>query len=278
MGKGDIFFSRKKPDGSWSGPFNLGFPINTFNNELGLIVNAGGDMAYFASDRIKVRALDIYKFFLYPSARPIPVSYMKGRVYDSRSLKGLEALFQLIDLKSGEMVVESISAPVIGDFLIPLPVDRDYALNVSKAGYLFYSDHFSFRGIHVRTDPFIKDVALNPILQGEKIVLNNIFYDFDSWELLPESRIELNKIVDFLNLNPLLIIEISGHTDSIGSQSYNIELSEKRAKSVIDYLNKNGIDANRLTYKGFGASQPVETNETEEGRAKNRRTELRIIN
>jgi outer membrane protein OmpA-like peptidoglycan-associated protein len=234
-------------------------------------------MAYFASDRIKERDLDIYKFQLYSDARPVPVSYMKGRVYDSRSGKGLEALFQLINLETGEIVIESVSSPGEGYFLIPLPVDRDYALNISNPGYLFYSDHFSFRGIHIRTDPYIKDVAMNPILQGEKVILNNIFYDFNSWALLSESMIELKKITEFMNLNPTIKIEISGHTDSIGNQTYNIELSEKRAKSVVDYLIKNAISADRLNYKGYGSAQPILPNDTEEGRARNRRTELRII-
>lgn len=278
LGKGDIFFSRIRPDGQWSRPVNLGYPINTYNNELGLIVNARGDVAYYSSDRIKERLLDIYTFRLYPEARPVPVSYMKGRVFDARTGISLEALFQLIDLETGQVIVESFSAPQEGDFLISLPVNRDYALNVSKSGYLFYSEHFSFHGIHKITDPFIKDIPLNRIFQGEKTVLNNIFYEFDSWELLPQSFIELNKVVEFLNNNPAIMIEISGHTDSIGTQSYNQELSEKRAKSVIDYLVDKGIKTDRLVFKGFGASQPVSTNDTEEGRAINRRTELKIIN
>ena len=278
LGKGDIFYSRIKFDGKWGGSINLGYPINTFNNELGLVVNAEGDIAYFATDRIKAKSLDIYKFQLYNEARPVPVSYVKGRVYDSKTLVGLEAIFQLIDLDSGELIVESVSSAAEGDFLISLPVNRNYALNVSKSGYLFYSDHFSLKGNHQITDPFIKDVALNPVSPGEKVILRNIFYNFNSWELLPESQIELNKIIDFLNLNRNINIEISGHTDSIGSQQYNFELSEKRAKSVIEYLNKNGILIDRLSYKGFGASQPVKSNETEEGRALNRRTELKIIN
>jgi len=278
MGKGDIFFSRMRSDGTWGKPVNLGYPINTHNNELGLIVNARGDMAYFASDRIRENALDIYMFQLYSEARPTPVSYMKGRVYDARTWRGLEALFQLIDLETGDTIVESFSSPGEGEFLISLPVNRDYALNVSRQGYLFHSEHFSFRGIHKITDPFLKDIPLNQIFKGEKTILNNIFYDFDSWELLPKSHIELNKIIEFLNSNPAVKIEISGHTDSIGSQLYNLELSEKRAKSVTDYLIQNNISSERLSYKGFGASQPVRSNETEEGRAMNRRTELKIIN
>ena len=277
MGKGDIFYSRMKPDRSWEAPHNLGYPINTFNNELGLIVNASGDEAYFASDRIREKALDIYKFKLYQEARPVPVSYMKGRVFDANTMKGIEALFQLIDIETSEIVVESVSAPGEGDFLISLPVDKNYALNVSKPGYLFYSDHIAFMGVHLQTDPFIKDVPLKPIREGEKIILRNIFYNFDSWNLLPESEAELNKIVEFLNLNPGTGIEIGGHTDSTGSHAYNMELSEKRARSVTEYLKKNNITDSRLTYRGFGATQPLQPNDTEAGRAMNRRTELKIL-
>ena len=277
MGKGDIFISRLDSDSKWSQAKNLGYPINTWNNEVGLTVNAAGEMAYYASDRIKERGLDIYEFALYAEARPVPVSYMKGRVYDARTWKGIEAVFQLIDLQSGNLVMESASAPGEGNFLVSLPAGHNYALNVSKPGYLFYSDNFSLAEIHKLADPFLKDVPLSPISEGEKVILKNVFYAFDSFEVQPESKTELNKIIDFLNLNPNVKIEISGHTDNIGNVQYNQSLSEKRAKAVVDYLAGNGIQINRLTYKGYGSSMPLESNETEEGQAINRRTELRIV-
>jgi outer membrane protein OmpA-like peptidoglycan-associated protein len=278
MGKGDIFISRLDSSGNWTPAVNLGYPINTWNNELGLIVNAAGDMAYYASDRLKDRGLDIYEFPLYQEARPVPVSYMKGRVFDARTWKGIEAVFQLIDIQTGQLVMESSSAPEEGDFLVSLPAGRNYALNVSKPGYLFYSDNFSLAEIRKRTDPFLKDVPLSPINIGEKVVLKNIFYAFDSFVVQTESQTELNKIIEFLNLNPNVRIEISGHTDNIGNMQYNQSLSEKRAKAVVDYLASSGIQMNRLTYKGYGSSVPIGTNDTEEGRSINRRTELRIVN
>jgi outer membrane protein OmpA-like peptidoglycan-associated protein/Tol biopolymer transport system component len=278
MGKGDIFISRLDSNNSWLPAVNLGYPINTWNNEVGLIVNAAGDKAYYASDRQKDRGLDIYEFPLYPEARPIPVSYMKGRVYDALTWKGIEATFQLFDLQSGELVMESSSAPEEGDFLVSLPAGRNYALNVSKPGYLFYSDHFSMAGIHKLTDPLLKDVPLSPIRQGETVVLKNVFFAFDSFEVQPESQAELNKIIDFLNVNPSVQIEISGHTDNIGNIQYNQALSEKRARAVVDYLSGKGIQINRLSYKGYGSSVPKTENDTEEGRSINRRTELRIVN
>jgi outer membrane protein OmpA-like peptidoglycan-associated protein len=203
---------------------------------------------------------------------------MKGRVYDARSWKGLEAVFQLIDLQTGKLVMESSSSREEGEFLVSLPAGRNYALNVSKPGYLFYSDNFSLAGSNILTDPFLKDVPLSPIRMDEKVVLKNIFYAFNSFEVQPESQTELNKIIEFLDVNPNVKIEISGHTDNIGNIQYNQGLSEKRAKSVVDYLAGKGINNSRLSYKGYGSSLPIGTNDTEEGRSINRRTELKIVN
>jgi len=278
MGKGDIFISRQDSNKQWTRASNLGYPINTWNNEVGLFVNAAGDMAYYSSDRLKDRGLDIYEFPLYTEARPIPVSYMKGRVFNARTWKGIEATFQLIDLQTGDLVMESSSAPEEGDFLVSLPAGRNYALNVSKPGYLFYSDNFSFAGVYKLSDPFLKDVPLSPISAGEKVILRNVFYAFDSYEVQSESEAELGKIIEFMNLNPSVKIEISGHTDNVGNDQYNQVLSEKRARSVVDYLAAKGIHVDRLSYKGYGSSIPIATNDTEEGRSGNRRTELRIVN
>lgn len=277
LGQSDIFFSRFTENEGWSIPLNLGYPINTHNNELGLIVNPAGDMAYYASDRHSEKDLDIYKFELHAEVRPDPVSYMKGRVFDSLTYKGLDAVFRLIDLQTGEMVIESVSAPGEGDFLVPLPSGRSYALNVSKTGYLFYSAHFSFHGVYERAEPFVKDVPLQPLRAGRKIVLNNIFFGFDQSALLPESEVELIKIYEFLDQNPKLRVQFNGHTDNVGTLEYNEHLSERRALSVANWLTGKGIDPARIKHKGFGASIPVASNETEEGRALNRRTEMQIV-
>ena len=277
MGKGDIFISRLRDDGTWGEAKNLGYPINTFNNEIGLIVNSAGDRAYFSSDRLKGRGMDIYAFDLYPAARPASVSYMKGRVYDAETFKGLKAQFQLIDLATGKVAVESRSREGEGDFLVPLPTGHNYALNVSHPGYMFYSEHFSFEGIYEKTNPYLKDVPLKPIKSGEKIILKNVFFGFDSDSLLAESRAELKKVVDFMTTNPDIQVEISGHTDAVGSEAYNQALSERRAKSVVNFLISQGISSERLSYKGYGASDPIAPNDTDEGRALNRRTELKII-
>jgi outer membrane protein OmpA-like peptidoglycan-associated protein len=277
LGRYDIYVSRKNDSGRWMPPVNLGYPINTWNNEEGLIVNTAGNKAYFSSDRLSGQGRDIFEFDLYQEVRPVKVSYMKGMVYDAETLQRLQARFELIDLKSGALVMESTSEPVTGEFLVCIPANTDYALNVSKKGYLFYSDHFSLQDIYNRNEPYLMDVPLNQIKTGNSIVLRNIFYMYNSWELLDQSRIELDKVVQLMNENPTLKIEISGHTDNTGTPEYNLGLSEKRAASVTGYLTGHGISPDRMTARGYGWTKQVMTNETEDGRAANRRTELKIL-
>ncbi|MGC9375449.1 MAG: OmpA family protein [Bacteroidales bacterium] len=277
MGGFDLFKVTKKDDGTWTEPQNLGYPINSIYDEVGLIVNAAGDRAFFSSSRLSNRGRDIFAFDLYDDIRPNPVSYFKGIVFDADSKEKLEARFELINLEQNEIVLEAKSDKVTGEFLVCIPTDNDYALNVSKEGYLFYSDNFSLKGVFEITDPFIKDVALKAIKPGEKIILRNIFYATDSYELVDKSVAELDKLTKFLEDNPDLEIEISGHTDNVGTNAYNLTLSEKRAQSVVEFLVEQGISIERLTYRGYGEEQPVDTNETDEGRANNRRTEIKIL-
>lgn len=276
MGGYDLFVTRRGEDGSWSEPENLGYPLNTHYDETGLIVNARGDRGYFSSDRMSGEVRDIYTFDLYPGARPLEVSYMKGIVFDVYTKIRLHASFELIDLATAETVVTAFSDPGTGEFLVPITTGRDYALNVSAGGYLFYSDHFSLSGFAHQTDPFLKDVPLHPVREGEKTVLRNIFFEFDSYELKPESLVELEKLVEFMNHNPGISIRINGHTDNTGLPGYNMELSEKRARAVAGFLAGSGIEGERIKYTGFGETMPVADNDTEEGRAENRRTEFEI--
>ncbi len=277
MGKGDIFRSRKKEEGTWGIPVNLGYPVNTHNEEIGLIVNARGDRAYYSSNRREGTDTDIFTFNIPPGVRPDPVSYITGRVYDSRNMKGIGARFELIELNTGNVVMEAVSDPEEGDYLISLPTGAGYAFNVSHPGYLFYSDHFEIGRRYDRLDPLRKDIPLDPIGKGTSVVLNNIFFDVDSYMLNERSTAELDKIYQFLDQNSGVKIEISGHTDSTGTDAYNLELSGKRAEQVVDYLTSRGVKSDRLVARGYGSSRPVADNATEEGRAKNRRTELTIL-
>jgi len=278
MGGYDLFYSRKKEDGSWSKAKNLGYPINTQADEMVIIVNAKGDKAFISSDKLGGKGReDIYSFPLYPEARPVPSTYFKGIVFDNETGNKLQANFELTNLANSKTVAKSFSDPVTGEFLLVLPSDKDYALNVSKDGYLFYSDNFSLKGVHTFDQPFIKNIALKPIKVGEVIVLRNIFFDTDKYILKPESVTELQKLLALMMKNPSIRVELGGHTDNVGTPAHNIELSRNRAKAVYEYLIENGIAKGRMSYEGFGLTRPVDSNDTEQGRANNRRTECKII-
>ncbi|MBL7111082.1 MAG: PD40 domain-containing protein [Bacteroidales bacterium] len=277
LGLFDIFITRKTSDTTWSHPVNLGYPINTNGNEEGLIVNAKGQTAFYSSDRSSEQARDIFYFDLYEDARPIKVSYMKGRVYDAETKQRLGARFELINLVTASPIMVSTSDPETGEFLVCIPANADYALNVSRKGYLFYSDHFETKQVYERIHPYLKDIPLQPIKIGERIILKNVFFEYNKHDLKNESRIELNKVVKLMNENPTLVVELSGHTDNTGTAEYNQALSENRAISVRNFLIEKGIDENRMTFKGYGLTMPIATNNTEEGRAINRRTELKIL-
>ena len=276
MGGFDLYISRLQPDSSWSEPMNLGYPINTWSDEIGMVVPAAGKTAYYSSARNDTMKKDLFKFTLYPEIRPHPASYFKGKVFNAYSHRPVMARFELIDLESKKVMVRAFSDSK-GEFLVCLPTDMDYALNVNKKGYLFYSDHFSLKGIKEFMFPFYKDVPLNPVRTGEKSILRNIFFEYNSYKLKKSSEVELELLLLFMNNNPDIIIQVNGYTDSKGENAYNLELSKNRAKAVYDYLIDHKIPAGRIGYRGFGEASPSATNETEEGRAKNRRIEIVII-
>ena len=276
MGGYDLFISRFGEDSIWSEPENLGYPINTWSDEIGMIVTADGRKAYFSSAIGDSTGKDIYEFDLYSEIRPDPVSYIKGKVFDSETKVPLMAVFELIDLENGETSIRAFSDNS-GEFLVSLPTNKNYALNVSKEAYLFYSDNFALKGIKEISDPFYMDIPLHPVKVGEKGVLRNIFFKFDSFELEKESITELNKLLGFIQNNPGISIEIQGYTDDQGTPSYNLSLSQKRVREVYNFLLKNGVDMESLSYKGFGEAKPVASNETEAGRAKNRRIEFVVL-
>jgi outer membrane protein OmpA-like peptidoglycan-associated protein/tetratricopeptide (TPR) repeat protein len=276
MGGFDLFVTRLKDDSTWTEPKNLGYPINTCNDEMGLIIESSGQKAYYSSIRDKTKGKDIFFFNLYESARPNPVSYMKGKVYDKETGKLLKADYELINLSTGKIIVREVTDDS-GNFLVCLPSGYNYGINVSKPGYLFYSENFMFEGKHSVSEPYIKRIILNRVKVGEKMQLSNVFYEVDSWQLKKESMNELNNLADLLNDNRDLVMEIGGYTDSTGSVEYNMGLSEKRALSVVNYLINKGISSDRLKYKGHGNTSPLGDNVTAEGRKLNRRTEAKII-
>ena len=277
MGNSDLYFSKRDADGNWKQPTNLGYPINTGADEISLIVNRRGNWAYFSSNMPGgYGALDIYGFELYEGARPEALSYAKGDIYDAETKQKLEANIELIDLATDEVVMTSRSNIKTGEFLMVLQPHHDYMLNVNKEGYLFHSENFALKEFP-SDKPFLISVPLSLIKVGEKVILRNVFFDTDQFDLKDESKSELKKLVDLLKSQPKLKIEIGGHTDNTGSKQKNSTLSQNRAKSVYDFLLTQGISADRLSYKGYGDSKPIADNATPEGRQKNRRTEFTIV-
>lgn len=276
MGGYDIFYCRQRNDSVWSKPRNIGYPINSHKDEQGLIVDASGKNAYYSSDRPGSKGMDIYSFELHADARPTSVSYIKGKVVDGDSGQPLCANVELIDLDNSKSVIKGESCWDKGEFLMCLPLGKEYAFTVSKEGYLFYSQNFQLKEKMDFIDPYILEIKLKKIEIGGSVVLRNVFFNTGSYELQPESKIELQRLIDFLISNKTLYIELAGHTDNVGSQEMNQTLSESRAKEVYKYLINKGIEEERMIFKGYGYSQPISSNEVPEGRALNRRTEFVI--
>jgi outer membrane protein OmpA-like peptidoglycan-associated protein len=226
----------------------------------------------------------LYYFELPKKAKPNYVTYVKGKVFDQKTYKKTSAVIELLDLETGKIILKTIADSVTGEFLVTLPAGKNYMYNVSKDGYLFHSENFSLKNHH-NNEPYLLDIGLIPMIQeesqawnvGQTVVLKNVFFETASYDLKSESYSELERLSKLLKDYPKLKIEISGHTDSIGTESYNQRLSTNRAKAVYAYLLTKGISSQKITYKGYGSTKPIESNKTEEGRAANRRTAFTIL-
>lgn len=276
LGNKDIFMSRRDSTGKWSEPVNLGYPINTHREEIGLVVDNQGTTAYFSSNAYSATK-NIYTFDVPEAVRPNPVSYVSGLVTDAKTHRPLKAQVQLLNLMSGDTVMSVVSSAETGDFLVSLPVGRQYAMLATSPGYLFNSQHFNLEGTYTATKPYTVNISLEKPEVGSNTILRNIFFKFDSYELMPQSFVELNQMAAFIKNSVGIKFEIGGHTDNVGNDAYNQQLSDKRAKTVCDYLLTKGVDASQLSFKGYGASAPIGDNSTQEGRANNRRTELKVV-
>jgi len=282
LGNKDLFLSRKVYSGNkqtgWQKPENLGFPINTFAEESGLSISTNGKYAFYSSNQKEgYGKLDIYSFELPEKAKPKSVTYVKGKVFDKQSKEMLDAHIQITNLSIGNHVYDEITDPENGEFLATLPAGKSYGLTVSKDGYLFYSQNFTLAG-NLENKPFSIEIPLHKIEIGGMVILNNIFFETNKYDLLPESKTELQQLILFLRENPTVSIEIGGHTDNIGDDQSNLILSRDRAKTVYEYLIINKIPLKNLSFKGYGESQPISDNATEQGRKNNRRTEFKITN
>lgn len=280
VGDNDIWKSKRldKSWQKWSDPVNLGSPINTTEWDAFFTLDAGGEYAYMTTGLDTYGQSDIVKIKLLEKEKPNPVVLVSGNVYNAKTKQPLSASLVYETLPDGEEAGNGISSPSDGAFKIVLPYDKNYSIRAT-------ADHFFAISENLNLDSLIKagykeihkDLYLVPIEVGQVVRLNNVFFDFDKWDLRPESYIELNRVVKLLMDNPAIEIEMSAHTDSRGSDEYNFTLSDNRAKSVMEYIVSKGIDASRITSHGYGETKPVATNDTDEGRQLNRRVEFKIL-
>lgn len=278
LGGYDIFKSVLE-NGKWTTPTNLGASINTPDDDLFLVVTADGETGYYASAKSGgIGEKDIYKI------KPVEIkkgkgpklTLFKGIVIDKETSAPLESEIEITDNEKNEVISKIKSNSATGKFLISLPSGKNYGINAKKEGYLFYSDNITIPDTSAYKE-IIKTVPLEKLNVGSKIVLRNVFYDFDKATLRTESISEIERLIQLLNNNPTMKIELSSHTDSKGTDDYNMKLSQARAQSVVDYLINKNIGKVRLIAKGYGELQPIATNDTDEGRQLNRRTEFTVL-
>ena len=278
IGGYDIYYVKINDNNEKTEVKNIGYPINTENDEVGFIVSIDGKYGYFSSNNIKNESLggmDFYYFSLYNEAKPEEVILVKGNLKSEDTTKPIKATVQIKSLESKR--VTFIPVDEDGDYVASLLKNEDYLLTIKGEDIVYQSTYVAAKDSI--TAPVIKlEMEVQPIEVGMHYRLHNIYFAFNSADILSSSQKVLDEFIVFLNDHPTMTISIEGHTDNVGSDEFNLILSENRAKAVYNYLVNNGIDANRLQYKGFGETSPIATNETEEGRAMNRRTEFVILN
>lgn len=290
MGGYDIF-KTTYINGRWSPPINLGYPINTPDDDVFFSISADGKHAYYSSAKIGgFGEKDLYKITFLDKEKPKTIkqdsnivavvtnslTILKGTVSDAKTNISLHSTIEITDNIKNTIIATFESNSKTGKYLISLPSGTNYGININSDGYLFHSENFDIP-TSSEFKEIIKNISLNKLEVGNKVVLNNIFFDVSKSTLRPESTAELERLIKLMKDMPELAIEISGHTDNVGTAEYNQKLSESRASAVVSYLTSKGISASRLEFKGYGFEQPIATNDTEEGKQLNRRTEFKII-
>jgi outer membrane protein OmpA-like peptidoglycan-associated protein len=277
-GNNDIFLTRRLDDTwtNWSKPENLGKPINTNDWDAYYSVPASGEYAYFVSAKSGYGNGDIFQIKLPEMARPNPVVLVKGKVLNQKTNLPLQAIINYFDLQNSAISGTAMSNPETGYYQITLPAGRLYGFLASSEKFISVNENIDLKELGEYKE-LERDLYLVPIEIGEKVRLNNIFFATGKWDLLPESFTELDKLLKILTDNPNMVIEINGHTDNVGDDESNLSLSQKRAAAVVTYLLGKGVASTRLDSRGFGETQPVAPNESDEGRALNRRVEFVII-
>ena len=275
IGGFDIFYARLDSNNTWQKPENIGSPINSPNDDLGFFVSTDGKKGYFASNKMQgLGGWDIYSFDLYENARPQKVLLMKGKIQDERGQPIVDAKMELKDLRTNEKIDIEIDSN--GEYVFASALDHDQMLLVSKEGYFYNSQTIKTNDTKYEGTNKV-NFGMDEIQVGKSYKIKNLFFSNNSNELSADAQFELMNLVNFLNASSDIRIEIAGHTDNIGNDQANLDLSQNRAKAVYQFLIDKGIESSRLRFKGYGESKPKADNNIEEGRAANRRTEITIL-
>jgi outer membrane protein OmpA-like peptidoglycan-associated protein len=280
LGDNDIWMTKRLDSTwqKWTDPVNLGAPINTPEWDAFFTLDAGGEYAYLTSSAETYGESDIVRVKLLEKEKPDPVVLVSGNVYNKKTNKPLSASLIYETLPEGTEVGNAISNVDDGSFKIVLPYDKNYMIRATADKFFAQSENLNLDSlVQAGYKEIHKDLYLVPIEIGQVVRLNNVFFDFDKWDLRPESFVELDRVVTLLKDNPAIEIEMSAHTDSKGSDDYNFKLSDNRARSVMEYILSKGIATTRIRSQGYGETKPVAPNDTDENRQLNRRVEFTIL-
>ncbi|MBX3165451.1 MAG: OmpA family protein [Bacteroidetes bacterium] len=279
----DIYYSRKDEKGEWTEAENIGSPINGESDDTGFFVSSDAKTGYFFSyDEGKVQGrgvgrFDLYSFELYKEARPQQISFVKGNIKDKEGNAVSGAVVELKDMKTKETSYATVDS-TSGEYMAAVKKKHDVLVTIKKDSIAFNSQIISTDKLPATIDTLREmNIEVAKAKAGSSFIINNLLYTTNSAELMPESRIILEGFADYLKTNATIKIEIQGHTDNVGNLKDNEALSSNRAYTVKAVLEQLGIDGKRITAKGFGANKPIADNDTETGRAKNRRTEFLIV-
>lgn len=289
MGGLDVFRSEKTAPGAWGVPRNLGYPLNTFEDEASLFISSDNQRGFYSRTQLtderpatpggppRERGVQLYGFDVPAEAKARETStYAQGRVFDAATKKPLGAEVKIYDVDTDALTQFVVSDPETGEYTAVLNDGHRYAMYAAADKYLLKSLSFDYAGKQ-QFNPSALDIYLDPVRAGRSVVLNNLFFDTSKYELEPRSRTELNRLIEFMRQYQDVQIEVSGHTDNVGTDAANLQLSERRAQAVVAYLTAHGVPAARLRAKGYGATRPLGANDNDANRRLNRRIELRIL-
>ncbi|MCB2410055.1 OmpA family protein [Hymenobacter lucidus] len=285
MGGLDVYRCELQASNKWTEPQNLGYPLNTFENEASLFISSDNRRGFCSRSRapevgVKAERDRPVELFAFEVPQPVQAretsTYTQGRVFDAITKKPIKADVQLYDLLTDELTQYVTSDSENGDYTVVLNEGRQYAMYAAADKYLMKSLSFDYSNKHA-FDPLTLDIYLEPLRAGRSIVLNNLFFDTNQFDLKPTSRTELNRLIQFMRQYQDVQVEVSGHTDDVGADADNITLSQNRARAVYNYLVEHGVKASRLRYKGYGETKPLAANDSDLHRQQNRRIELKIL-